>query len=159
MCPSKPKHTVLLATAAMLTVVGVLCCPWPGLRSQATELCPVLPERFHGEQLQYTISFMLFRKAATGMLSFSEGGGEYEAVFEARTAGLLRVIVGERTGRLRSRMVYDNATRRFRPVSFQEVFIKGKKERSKTLLFDYDLNKFTVIRKRETYEDLISREK
>jgi hypothetical protein len=107
------------------------------------------PDSFCGERLDYSIAFWLFSRAATGSLRFVRTGqNRYEAVFEARTAGLLRFIAGNRRGVMRSRMEYDTIAKRFRPCSFEELFVHGSDNRTRRITYDYQQGTYCFIRMR-----------
>lgn len=99
---------------------------------------------FCGERLAYDMGFWLFRYAAEGLLTFSCRPHGYEALFEAETKGLIKIIAGHRKETMRSIMEFDNASQRLRPVFFQEVFTSNGREVDKSLTFNYPDNSYRV---------------
>ncbi len=56
------------------------------------------------------------------------------------------MLMGKRRGIMKSTMEYDRKQKRFRPLTFQESFIKGDAKRTKTIHYQYDQGTYTVIR-------------
>jgi len=104
----------------------------------------VSPEDFRGERLGYHVGFWLFSKSAEGSFSFRKNDKGYEAVFQAQTAGFLKLIVGKKTEYMKSIMVRDRETGMFRPLSFEETFTDGDKKVSKKIAYDYAARKYNI---------------
>lgn len=102
------------------------------------------PEAFLGEKLNYNVGFWLFRKSAVGSFSFKKHQKGYEAVFEAQTAGFLKMIIGEKTEYMRSVMEYDQEMRMFRTLIFEETFTDGDRKVKKEILYDYGQSEYEV---------------
>lgn len=105
------------------------------------------PELFCGERLDYDMGFWLFRNAAAAHLTFSKKSQGFEALFEAETTGLSRIITGHKKEMMRSVMEFDEGTRRFRPLTFQELFTDGRRQMDKRLTFNYYDNTYTISMK------------
>ena len=95
------------------------------------------PEAFLGEKLNYNVGFWLFRKSASGSFSFKKHQKGYEAIFEAQTAGFLKLIMGKKIEYMRSVMEYDSEKKMFRTLIFEETFKDGAREAKKEIFYDY----------------------
>lgn len=95
------------------------------------------PGAFLGEKLKYNVGFWLFRNSAEGSFSFKKHKKGYEAVFEAQTAGFLKLIVGKKSEYMKSVMEYDSNKKMFRTLIFEETFTDGEKEVKKEIFYDY----------------------
>ena len=95
------------------------------------------PGSFLGEKLKYSVGFWLFRNSAAGSFSFKKHKKGYEAVFEAQTAGFLKLIIGKKSEYMRSVMEYDPGEKKFRTLMFEETFTDGEKEVKKEIFYDY----------------------
>ena len=96
-------------------------------------------QSFKGEGLVYQIGVWLFNRAALGKLSFREmeKKGQYIAIAQAETLGVLGWLARYRIDTYRSVMEEIDGGRRLRSLSFEEDVKIGSKVRRKTHLFDY----------------------
>jgi hypothetical protein len=106
---------------------------------------------FKGEELVYEIGFWLFKRAALGKLNFyeMEKKGQYLAVLQAETLGVLGWITRYRKDTYRSTMVEIDGGRRFRSLSFEEDAKIGNKLRKRIHHFDYQEGKWIQLRMRK----------
>jgi hypothetical protein len=102
------------------------------------------PEVFLGEKLNYNVGFWLFSKAAVGSFSFKKHQKGYEAIFEAQTAGFLKLITGKKIEYMRSVMEYDSEKKMFRTLIFEETFKDGASEAKKEIFYDYGKRVYEV---------------
>ncbi len=109
-----------------------------------TEAAVSGPDAFLDETLNYNVGFWLFRKSAEGSFTFKKHQKGYEAVFKAKTAGFLRIIVGKKTEYIRSVMEYDSDKKMFRTLMFEETFTDGGKTVRKEIVYDYPERVFEV---------------
>lgn len=104
----------------------------------------VFSKDFLGERLNYQVGFWLFSKSAEGSFSFRKNENGFEAVFQAQTAGFLKLIAGQKTEYMKSVMVRDRNTGMFRPLSFEETFTDGDKKVTKKITYDYTARKYVI---------------
>ena len=98
-----------------------------------------ISESFRGEELTYEIGFWLFKRAALGRLSFqgAEKQGQYMAVLETETMGILGFASRYRVDTYRSIMEEVEGGGRLRALSFEEDVKIGDKFRKNIHQFDY----------------------
>jgi len=109
-----------------------------------------IAEFFRGEELTYDIGFWIFKRAASGRLSFkeTEKKGRYVATLQAETLGVLGWVARYRVDTYRSTMEEVDHGKRLRSLSFEEEVKVGSKWRRKTHLFDYPNQKWTTLRQK-----------
>ncbi|MBE9535902.1 MAG: DUF3108 domain-containing protein [Proteobacteria bacterium] len=97
---------------------------------------------FLDEKLEYEISFLWFKKAATGSASFSREGDGYKAVLQAETRGFVGFVTGHRKHIYVSHMKFDPEKKKLRSYLF-ERFVTIRKREEKTLNWvDYKQRSF-----------------
>ncbi len=96
-------------------------------------------EFFHGEELIYEIGFWLFKRVALGRLSFreKEKKGQYLAILETETLGVLGWVSRYRVDTYLSTMEEVDEGRRLRSLSFEENVKIGSKVEKRVTQFDY----------------------
>lgn len=104
---------------------------------------------FLGEKLEYDISFLWFKKAATGSASFSREGDGYKAILQAETKGFVGFVTGYRKHLYISHMKYDPEKKKLRTHLF-ERFVTIRKREEKTLNW---LNYVEGARKEKDYKN------
>jgi len=106
---------------------------------------------FAGEALDYAMSFLWFRNAASCRVTFQETAepGIYEATIVGQTHGIIGAFTRFRRDILSARMEEVDAGKRFRPLEFCEDVIVGSKHRKKTTRFDYQNHRITILRERK----------
>lgn len=143
----RSAHSRIVYTLVTLLLV-VICIKAFGKEAEHSTNTPAQmnrgQEQFCGERLHYEMGFWLFRNAAAAQLTFSKKPQGFEALFEAETTGLTRIITGHKKEIMRSVMEFDERTRRFRPLTFQELFTDGRRQMDKMLTFNYHDNTYTV---------------
>ena len=144
---NRSAHSSIADIIAALLLV-VMCTMALGEEAARSANAPAQmsrgPALFCRERLHYDIGFWLFRNAAVGHLTFSKTPQGYEALFEAESTGLVKIIAGHRKEIMRSVMEFDETTGRLRPLIFQEVFTYDRREMDKMLTFNYYDNTYTV---------------
>ncbi len=111
-----------------------------------TEKPFVPPDIFVGEELKYDVGYWIFPNALKARVSFERHDDGYVSEFEAWTAGVVRVVAGDRRGKIKTVLEYDADKGRLRPLFFEEVFNAGKRVWKKQLSFDYNKQRYTYIR-------------
>ncbi len=117
-----------------------------------------LPE----ESLHYDISFLWFKKAAEGKITFKrdEGESNYTAILEAETLGFIGFITGYRKYIYISHLRHDENLNRLISTKFERIEIVGNKIWKSISSMDYQANKitnrvsFTQKLIKETVEDI-----
>ena len=101
-------------------------------------------EFFKGEQLEYDIGFLFFRRAAVAKLSFKQGSqkGRYEATLQGETQGFIGLITLYRADTIHAVMDEVDEGRRFRAVSMDEYTKVGGSVRKRSHTFDYQRRKW-----------------
>jgi len=126
--------------------------------TQAVSFLPPKNERrtsigefFKGEELLYEIGVWLFKRVAVGRLSFKETGekGQYMAILQAETLGVLGWVARYRVDTYRSMMEEVEEGRRLRSLSFEEDVKIGSKLRKRIHFFDYQRRKWIKVRRRK----------
>jgi hypothetical protein len=109
-----------------------------------------ISEFYKGEELVYEIGVWLFKRAALGKLSFyaMEKKGNYMAILQAETLGVLGWVTRYRKDTYRSTMVEIEEGRCLRSLSFEEYAKIGNKLRKKIHHFDYQERKWIQLRLR-----------
>ena len=99
---------------------------------------------FKDQQLEYDISFLFFRRAASAKLSFKQGNqkGRYEAALQGETLGVIGLITLYRTDTIHVVMEEVDAGRRLRAVSMDEYTKVGGSVRKRSHTFDYQRRKW-----------------
>jgi len=110
-----------------------------------------ISESFKGEELSYEIGFWLFKRVALGRLSFRETDkkGQYQALLETETLGVLGFVSRYRVDTYRSVMEEMEEGSRLRSISFEENVKVGNKVRKRVTRFDYPRRKWTTLRSRK----------
>ena len=98
-----------------------------------------LPE----ESLYYDISFLWFKKAAEGKITFKKNNNDsnYTAVLEAETLGFIGFITSYRKYLYISHLRYDENLNRLISTKFERIEIVGNKIWQSATLIDYEKNK------------------
>jgi hypothetical protein len=119
---------------------------------------PVLPRKrgksigefFKGEELYYDGGFWLFKRVATGKISFKklEEEGRYIATLQGETLGILGWVARYRVDTYRSIMEEVDGGKRLRSVSFEEDVKIGNKRKRRTHFFDYQKRKWIQVTQR-----------
>lgn len=117
-----------------------------------------LPE----ESLNYDISFLWFKKAAEGKITFKRNNSDdsYTAVLEAETLGFIGFITSYRKYIYISHLKYDENLNRLISTKFERIEIVGNKIWQSVNLIDYSNNRInwrsTFMQKllKETAEDI-----
>ena len=101
-------------------------------------------EFFVGEELRYEISFLFLKKVAVATMLFkpAEKKGQYIAVLQGETLGVVGWLSQYRTDTYRALMEEIDGGRRLRSITFEENVKIGKKTRSYYHEFDYQKNKW-----------------
>lgn len=112
-----------------------------------------LPE----ESLYYDISFLWFKKAAEGKITFKRNNNDnnYTAVLEAETLGFIGFITSYRKYIYISHLMYDENLNRLISIKFERIEIVGNKIWQSVSLMDYTNNK---INWRSTFMQKILKE-
>ena len=119
---------------------------------------PILPEGeggrsitefFKGEELVYQVGVWVFKRVALGTMSFkeTEKKGQYMAIIQAETLGVLGWLARYRVDTYRSIMEEIDGGRRLRSLSFEEDVKVGNKLRKKIHYFDYQQRKWIQLRR------------
>ena len=110
-----------------------------------------IAEFFIGEELGYEIGFWLFKRAALGRLSFrqTEKKGQYLAILETETLGILGWVSRYRVDTYRSTIEEIEGGSRLRSLSFEEDVKIGSKVRKRVTQFDYQKRKWVTIKERK----------
>jgi hypothetical protein len=108
-------------------------------------------EFFKGEELHYDIGLWLFKKVATGKISFEETRekGRYLATLQGESLGVLGFVARYRVDTYRSVMEEIDGGRRLRSISFEEDVKIGSRVRKRTHFFDYQKGKWITVRQRK----------
>jgi hypothetical protein len=117
-----------------------------------------LPE----ESLYYDISFLWFKKAAEGKITFKKNNNDnnYTAVLEAETLGFIGFITSYRKYLYISHLRYDENLNRLISTKFERIEIVGNKIWQSVNVIDYESNKInwrsTFMQKilKETVEEI-----
>lgn len=140
--------TVLLVLGITVNRVNILASPQISSANE-TYRQTFLEVPFIGENLSYTIGFWLFKNAARAHMTFLRTSqGYYESVVDAQTEGVVGFLSRNMQETMKSIMRFDQEKGRFVPLLFQEAIRQGKRERQKTVEFDYDKKVILV-----TYEN------
>ena len=120
---------------------------------------PILPreerksigEFFKGEELFYDGGFWMFKRVATGKISFKklEKEGRYIATLQGETLGVLGWVARYRVDTYRSIMEEVDGGRRLRSISFEEDVKIGRKLRRRTHFLDYQKRRWVEVRQRK----------
>jgi len=110
-----------------------------------------IAEFFKGEELIYEIGFWLFKRVAFGRLSFreKEKKGQYLAVLETETLGILGWVSRYRVDTYRSTMEEVDGGSRLRSLSFEENVKIGNRFEKRVTLFDYPRQKWVTLKWRK----------
>jgi len=110
-----------------------------------------ISEFFMGEELVYEIGFWLLRRAALGKLSFrpAEKKGQYLALLETETLGIVGFVTRYRTDTYRSIMEEIEGGTRLRSLSFEENVRMGEKIEKRMTEFDYERRKWITLKWRD----------
>jgi Protein of unknown function (DUF3108) len=113
---------------------------------------------FNGEELFYDAGFWVFKRVATGKISFKklEEKGRYMAVLQGETLGVLGWVAHYRVDTYRSIVEEVEEGRRLRSVSFEEDVKIGDKRKKRTHFFDYQKRMWIQVAQR--YDRPIVRE-
>jgi hypothetical protein len=108
-------------------------------------------EFFKGEELFYDGGFWLFKRVATGKISFKklEEEGRYIATLQGETLGVLGWAARYRVDTYRSIMEEVDGGRRLQSISFEEDVKIGSKLRRRTHFFDYQKRRWVEVRQRK----------
>jgi len=108
-------------------------------------------EFFKGEELFYDGGFWLFKRVATGKISFKklEEEGRYVATLQGETLSVLGWAARYRVDTYRSVMEEVDGGRRLRSISFGEDVKIGSKLRRRTYFFDYQKRRWVKVRRRK----------
>ncbi|MBI3812884.1 MAG: DUF3108 domain-containing protein [Nitrospinae bacterium] len=100
-----------------------------------------LPE----ESLHYDISFLWFKNAAEGKITFAKGDTDnnFTAVLEAETLGFIGFITGYRKYIYISHLSYDGELKRLISTKFERIEIVGSKVWKSVNVMDYYTYKLT----------------
>lgn len=101
-------------------------------------------EFFKGEELEYDIGFLFFRRAAVAKLSFKQGSqkGRYEALLQGETQGFIGLVTLYRADTIHAVMEEVDGGRRLRAVSMDEYTKIGSGVRKRSHTFDYQKRKW-----------------
>ena len=107
-----------------------------------------IAEFFRGEELLYEIGFWLFKRAALGRLSFRPGEkkGQYVALLETQTLGVLGFVTRYRVDTYRSTMEEIEGGSRFRSLLFEENVKVGNQFDKRVTQFDYPSQKWITLK-------------
>ena len=110
-----------------------------------------IAEFFSGENLVYEIGFWLFRRAALGRLSFrpAEKKGQYVALLQTETLGVLGFVTRYRVDTYRSTMEEIEGGSRLRSLLFEEDVKVGNKLVKRVTQFDYPRQKWITLKWRK----------
>lgn len=110
-----------------------------------------IAEFFKGEELAYEIGFWVFKRAALGKMSFreTEKKGQYMAILETETMGILGFVSRYRVDIYRSIMEEIEGGSRLRALSFEEDVKVGSTLRKNSHQFDYQGRKWVRTRMRK----------
>jgi len=121
---------------------------WADLPFHSIEGRSSIGQFFKGEELQYDIGLWLFKRVATGKISFEEmrEKGRYLATLQGASLSVLGFPARYRVDTYRSIMEEIDGGRRLRSISFEEdVEIRGKLRR-RTHFLDYQKRKWIQVR-------------
>ena len=129
-------------------------------------------ETFLGEELTYTLSFLVFRKAGTYRISFTALPEEKQflATVRGQAQGFIGLVTWFRSDSLTCRMEEMDEGKRLRPLALIDEWVIGNRHRKTTTVFDYNHHHIVVTKERgkkirtktiplpegETYYDPIS---
>lgn len=101
-------------------------------------------EFFKGEQLEYDIGFLFFRRAAVAKVNFKQGSqkGQYEATLQGETQGFIGLITLYRADTIHAVMEEVDGGGRLRAVSMDEYTKVGGSVRKRSHTFDYQRRKW-----------------
>ncbi|OGP90163.1 MAG: hypothetical protein A2156_12460 [Deltaproteobacteria bacterium RBG_16_48_10] len=110
-----------------------------------------IAEFFGGEELVYEIGFWLFNRAALGRLSFkgTEKQGQYVAILETETLGILGFVSRYRVDMYRSTMEEIEGGSRLRSLLFEEEVRIGNRLTRRVTRFDYPRRKWITVKWRK----------
>jgi hypothetical protein len=110
-----------------------------------------ISECFTGEEMIYQIGFWLFKRAALGRLSFkgTEKKGQYVALLETETLGILGFVSRYRVDSYRSTMEEIEGGSRLRSLSFEENVKIGSRLDKRVTQFDYSRRKWITLKWRK----------
>ena len=168
-CPDRRYASLVLIICFVVTWGSLDLFPIASIASENSPATSSVPA-FIGEDLSYSISFWLFKNAASARMTFLKTAQGYEATVAAQTDGIVGFLTRHMHETMKSIMRFDHDKNRFQPVLFQEVLQQGAQERKKTVEFNYDKKaifisyegtgrKKTVIKKRmpdDDVDDLLS---
>jgi hypothetical protein len=117
--------------------------PVPGDRTAS------IGQYFKGEELAYQVGFWVFKRAAVGTLSFkeTEKKGQYMAVLQGETLGVLGWVARYRTDTYRAVMEETEDGTRLRSLSFEEDVKVGTSLRRRTHFFDHPNRKWIQVKR------------
>jgi hypothetical protein len=97
------------------------------------------------ESLHYDISFLWFKKAAEGKITFTKGdeNNRYIATLEAETLGFIGFITNYRKYVYISHITYDEELKRLISIKFERIEIVEKKVWKSLNFMDYNARKLT----------------
>jgi hypothetical protein len=110
-----------------------------------------ISEFFNGEELVYEIGFWLFKRVALGNLSFkkAEKEGQYWAILQTETLGLLGWVSRYRVDTYRSTLEEIEEGTRLRSLSFEEYVKIGSKLDKRVTQFDYQRRTWITLKWRK----------
>ena len=108
-------------------------------------------EFFKGEELFYDGGFWLFKRVATGKISFKklEEEGRYVATLQGETLKFLGWMARYRVDTYRSVMEEVDGGKRLRSILFEEDVKIGSKVRKRTYFCDYQKRRWVEVRQRK----------
>jgi hypothetical protein len=108
-------------------------------------------EFFKGEELFYDGGFWIFKRVATGKISFKklEGEGRYIATLRGETLSFLGWAARYRMDTYRSVMEEVDGGKRLRSILFEENVKIGSKLRRRTYFCDYQKRRWVKVRRRK----------
>jgi len=101
--------------------------------------------RFVGEVLQFDISFLWFKNAATAKVGFYEKDGSYYSYLEARTKGFVGFFTAYRQHIYQTNFDIIDGGKRVRANKFMRKVIEGGKVDKSEHFFDYSLREHRWI--------------
>jgi hypothetical protein len=108
---------------------------------------PVHPfaQQFLGEELEYRVSFLWVKNAATGFIRFKKGPGKgYIGEYEARAGKLVGWLTSHKNLKMRSHMMVKNVNgkERFITKQFEYISQKGEKTSKSIHLMTYEKHRW-----------------
>ncbi len=93
---------------------------------------------FLNESVNYDISFLWFKKAAAGSVTFGREGNGFFAALEAKTKGIVGFFTSHKKHRYVSHMTYVRKENRFRSTFFERYVTEGRKSEKTLSRLDYE---------------------